>query len=186
MEWALIAAAAAFVVCFFFLRRRPSEEGKVLETVAASPSPPQGTAISLAVPSLPRDFEEALANALLEGRDPVSVAPPVGYRAHHIGVSGETFDNPNGSSRQEIIAETAPGTTVYLVPEPDNPHDGDAIRVFVSKGGTATAQVGYLPRGHFDIVTEVRGGNIAAWFASKDRAPNGAWGAVLYLVRRES
>ena len=186
MEWALIAAAAAFVVYFFFLRRRPSKEGKASAPVAAPTSIPQGTAISLAVPSLPRDFEEAIASALREGQDPGAVAPPPGYHAHHIGVSGESFDNPNGTSRQTIIADTPPGTTVYLVPEPDNPHDGDAIRVFVAKGGPVTAQVGYLPRGHFDIVTDVRHGNIAAWFASKDKAPNGAWGAVLYLVRRAS
>jgi hypothetical protein len=138
------------------------------------------------VPSLPREFEEAIASALRAGQDPGAVAPPPGYHAHHIGVSGESFDNPNGTSRQTIIAETPRGTTVYLVPEPDNPHDGDAIRVFVAKGGPVTAQVGYLPRGHFDIVTDVRHGNIAAWFASKDKAPNGDWGAVLYLVRRAS
>ena len=188
MEWALIAgaAAAAFVVWFFFLRRPPSKAGEALAPVSAPASTPQRTVIDLAVPSLPRDFEEAIAGVLRDGQSPDSVRPPPGYHAHHIGVSGESFDNPNGTSRQTIIAETPPGTTVYLVPEPDNPHDGDAVRVFVSKGGSATAQIGYLPRGHFDIVAEVRRGNIAAWFASKDKAPNGAWGAVLYLVRRAS
>jgi hypothetical protein len=97
-------------------------------------------------------------------------------------VTGESFSNPDGVSRQSIIAATEPGTVVWFVPEPDNAHDPDAVRVFVDRGDGETGQIGYLPRNH-DLGSDMAAGKVAAWIARKGRAKAKApLGAVLYLV----
>ena len=44
-------------------------------------------------------------------------------------VSGEGQVNNDGTSRQEIIAESYPGDIVSLIREPENPYDENAIRI---------------------------------------------------------
>jgi hypothetical protein len=46
-----------------------------------------------------------------------------------VPVAGESFGNPDGSSRQAEIAQLKSGEPVNLIREPDNPHDPNAIRV---------------------------------------------------------
>jgi hypothetical protein len=57
-----------------------------------------------------------------------------------IMVAGVTFDG-----RQEIIKSMIGGELAYIVPEPDNPHDANALAVHVTtKDGIKPA--GYVPR----------------------------------------
>ena len=58
-----------------------------------------------------------------------------------IKVVGVSFLNPDGSSRQEVIAQIKPQDYVELRREHDNPHDSNAIAVFFEN-----QQVGYVSR----------------------------------------
>jgi hypothetical protein len=53
---------------------------------------------------------------------------------------GESYENTNGSSRQEELLACEPGEPVQLVREPDNPHGADAVLVQSVRG----VGVGYL------------------------------------------
>ena len=55
-------------------------------------------------------------------------------------VAGVTDLNGDGSNRQEAIGQCQSGEPLDLVPEPDNPHDKNAIAVYSSAG----KQIGYL------------------------------------------
>ena len=59
-------------------------------------------------------------------------------------IVGVTFPNPDGSSRQQILKRMRRAEceyeAVYLEPEPDNPHDKNAVKVLNIKG----EQMGYL------------------------------------------
>ena len=44
-------------------------------------------------------------------------------------VAGESFRNEDGTDRQGIIAGCRVGDPLVLVPEPDNDHDENAIKV---------------------------------------------------------
>lgn len=57
-------------------------------------------------------------------------------------VVGESFNNPDGTPRQTIIKHhVEPGMYARLEHEPDNPHDENAVAVYVSG-----FQIGYLKR----------------------------------------
>ncbi|WP_339079621.1 HIRAN domain-containing protein [Pseudomonas sp. TMP9] len=57
-------------------------------------------------------------------------------------VVGESFNNPDGEPRQTIIKHhVQPGMYAQLEPEPENPHDENAVAVYV-----ASFQIGYLKR----------------------------------------
>lgn len=58
-------------------------------------------------------------------------------------VAGESFANDDGSDRQGIIASCRVGEPLLLVPDPDNTHDENAVRVLRPDG----KQIGYLERG---------------------------------------
>jgi hypothetical protein len=55
-------------------------------------------------------------------------------------VAGVSHANSDGTSRQSVIAGLAPGDSLILRREPNNPVDTDAVSVS-TKGG---AQIGYL------------------------------------------
>jgi hypothetical protein len=58
-----------------------------------------------------------------------------------VHVVGESFKNPDGTSRQALIrTRSRVGATVQLVPEPDNPHDPNAVKVCLETG----EQLGYV------------------------------------------
>lgn len=104
------------------------------------------------------------------------------WRCFFQSVAGETFDNPNGTSRQSILKKAKPGQEVVLLPEPDNQYDPEAVAVYLLGSGGSTAQIGYLPRGH-DLTGEIEDAKIAAWIKSVGAPRKGApLGAVLFLV----
>lgn len=55
-------------------------------------------------------------------------------------VAGTTQWNDDGTQRQAAIAELRSCDELQLVPEPDNPHDANAVRVLSPTG----KQIGYL------------------------------------------
>jgi hypothetical protein len=189
MAWAWIVAAIVLGFLVWIIIRRPSSRPLPQhdQRLGLAESPPlrRTQEVDLVVPDLGVLADE-IASALREGQDPNS-AISIPHHAHHLAVVGESYDNNNGTSRQVIIGRTEPGTVVFLVPEPDNEHDRNAVRVFVSEGGSATAQIGYLSRDDaVDIIGEIQRGHVFAWLASKRRAQSSdLWGAALFVVRTE-
>lgn len=73
-------------------------------------------------------------------------------------IKGVTYENPNGSSRQNILRGCQKGDILTLVRELDNPYDSNAVKVCLSSkeksgflsrilGGKAVAkQLGYLSK----------------------------------------
>jgi len=57
----------------------------------------------------------------------------------HSKLAGVSHKNANGTSRQKNISKIVDGDSLELRPEPDNPHDDEAIAVYHSG-----RQIGYL------------------------------------------
>jgi HIRAN domain-containing protein len=75
-----------------------------------------------------------------------------------VRVHGVSFENEDGSSRQELVAQCRSGDPLTLRAEPDNPHDRHAVAVLNAKG----EQLGYLPSDARDASAILRGEPIAA------------------------
>ncbi|QEX18527.1 hypothetical protein FRZ44_38340 [Hypericibacter terrae] len=78
-----------------------------------------------------------------------------GWRTFLSPVVGESFRNPDGTARQDILTRCRIGEDAILEPEPGNRHDSEAVKVLRAATGE---QIGYLPRGHdlFDAADEGR------------------------------
>ena len=61
--------------------------------------------------------------------------------------AGVNFENPDGVSRQSLIAKMQEYERLILVPEPTNPYDSSAIAI-VGSAGT----VGYVPKDYLSVV----------------------------------
>ena len=88
----------------------------------------------------------ALVFVMARHRSPSSAGParsavstPV--RAYHSRIAGTSQRNEDGTKRQTLVAALYEGEELALVPEPDNPHDANAIAVLDRRG----RQLGYLP-----------------------------------------
>ena len=75
-----------------------------------------------------------------------------------VGVRGESYDNPDGTSRQEIIGTLHGGDCVRLSADPMNIHDRWAVGVFTMDG----QQIGFLPSDARDASALLRGEPIKA------------------------
>ena len=71
-------------------------------------------------------------------------------------VVGVTFDNPDGSNRQEILEHCKKAQLISLVREYDNPHDTYAIQVLTTSG----SQIGYIPSGDQRLYGHIDRGGI--------------------------
>lgn len=49
-------------------------------------------------------------------------------------LAGESYDNPDGSNRQDELLQCEPGEPVELTREPDNPYDTSAVLVCSCRG----------------------------------------------------
>ena len=70
-------------------------------------------------------------------------------RSFHTKVVGVTFQNNDGSDRQDIIRQFCdPGDGVLMAAEPNNPHADHAVAIYVLKRGwfgrVKRHQIGYL------------------------------------------
>ncbi|WP_082075506.1 HIRAN domain-containing protein [Pseudomonas sp. 2(2015)] len=69
---------------------------------------------------------------------------------YQLTVKGTGFNNPNGTSRAELIRRfVRDGMDVFLVPEPNNAHDPNAIAVYIAVKrwlffGPYRYQIGYI------------------------------------------
>ncbi len=202
MELLLIVAVAACVVGWVLLRRKAKVAQHAadaeLRPLPLPPVPPQrATTVEVAVrrPTLPAGIEAQILAALKAGGDPnedwmrgepnndgrIRLMP---WEGRFKSVAGETFKNPDGVSRQTILSHAEPGAEVYLVAEPTNQYDPDAVAVYLDQGGGDTAQIGYLPRDH-GMGGDIASGGVVAWLARvAKRNPTAPLGAVLYVVTK--
>lgn len=65
-------------------------------------------------------------------------------------VVGVTFNNPDGTSRQEILSKLNTNSLVMLEREPDNKFDKNAVKVVTMFG-----QVGYIGKDYASILAEM-------------------------------
>lgn len=55
-------------------------------------------------------------------------------KTYTLGLAGESFKNPDGSSRQVEIGRCRAGETVTLIRDPQNQHDANAIMALSRRG----------------------------------------------------
>ena len=70
-----------------------------------------------------------------------------------VSLRGVTFDNEDGSSRQQIIRTLNKGQPLMLQAEPNNKHDRWAVAVYAGSG----EKIGYLPSDARDASTVLMG-----------------------------
>jgi len=76
------------------------------------------------------DVETVTCKSCLASFAPLGLFPGKFYSK----VVGVTYDNPDGSSRQAIIARCRLGEQLILEAEPDNQHDPNAVKVLRTNG----------------------------------------------------
>lgn len=205
MDWRVYVLLAAGVLAVYlvrrFAKRRAAQQdiAAVMDEAARREppkvSPPRGEKRDVAVvrPSLPAGRVDAIVAALRSGQEPdeswigsgdkpsggVKLLP---YSAHYQSITGESFDNPDGVSRQSILRQAVVGSEVYLIPEPGNQYDSEAIAVYLDMGGGNVVQIGYLPRNN-GIKGDVAANKVIAWLARvRARKAGAPLGAALYVV----
>ncbi len=75
-----------------------------------------------------------------------------------VGVRGESFQNDDGTNRQDIIKELKAGQSVNLIADPMNEYDRNAVAVITLDG----KQIGFLPSDARDSSSILRGEPIIA------------------------
>lgn len=79
-----------------------------------------------------------------------------------VNIVGVKFNNPDGSSRQKLLAELYDNwwterkearVKLRLRHEPENEHDPNAVSVWCVAPQAARGQLGYLPRGHAKVLS---------------------------------
>jgi len=95
-------------------------------------------------------------------------------------VAGTGFKNSNGSDRASIIRNNVKeGTVVFLVREPNNEHDPNAVAVFIEVGGLfgfgkSKKQIGYIKATRSNVVaTKMDAGELILGKVKSFHAPEG-------------
>lgn len=184
MGWLWIVGVAIFIVAFYWLFRRQPRAATAATTLE----------ITVRRPTLPTGREQAIVSALQRGEEPDEdwmrenlrgangTLRMAAFSGCFQSVAGETFNNPDGQSRQTVLAKATPGQEAWLIPEPANRHDPNAVAVYLDFGGGNTGQIGYLPRDHNHGV-DLAANKVVAWLAKVAAPRRGApLGAVLYVV----
>lgn len=206
LGWLLVAVVAALGILWILHQNRAAVRRRealalaqlMRETREEKPAAPASLArpvpqthatreVSYTQPSLPVGVESGIVEALRRGEDPdegwIDQASDR-WVCLFSAVSGETYRNPDGVSRQQILGEAPVGHQCVLVHEATNRHDDEAVAVYLLKAGGDTAQIGYLPRGHGRL-GDIAAGSIIAWLARVGSPRQGApLGAALYLAIR--
>ena len=79
-------------------------------------------------------------------------------RSFLVGVRGESHNNDDGTSRQDIIRRMRTNEPVQLKPDPTNQHDRWAVKVLTQSG----EQIGWLPSDARDADALLKGEPIEA------------------------
>jgi hypothetical protein len=99
------------------------------------------------------ETELAAVQAEWKAKAAATVPSPPGPEWTEVHVVGESHRNPDGTSRQQLIRKKARrGLEITLVPEPENLHDDQAVKVCLPTG----EQLGYLSSGDAADLTEQR------------------------------
>jgi hypothetical protein len=131
MSWLLLAGVVLSVL-FFVLWAKGRREPP---TSLAEPDLPP-----LALPPLPpRPPQPQIIHVKIRFLLPGDDDEPL--ESEECPVAGINHNNIAGFNRQTVIARCQVGEQIYLVREPDNPHDENAIRCFRTNG----EDIGYLP-----------------------------------------
>lgn len=103
-----------------------------------------GALVFNAVGSVAGTLAVAAVEATKQQQESNGATPPSEPRlskgVYFCEVKGVTHNNDDGTSRSEAIKLCAVGDAVKLIPEPQNPHDRNAIRVVLLTG----QQIGYI------------------------------------------
>lgn len=100
------------------------------------------------------------------------------FRSYPAEVVGQSFANPDGSSRQAIIARMKVGDAVELRQEPANPHDSRAVGVHHIGG-----QIGYISRDRRWVWEQLeRGQSLVAVIHALNEGPGAPTGVVLWIT----
>jgi len=75
-----------------------------------------------------------------------------------VGIRGESYQNDDGTNRQEIIKQLKVGQAINLVADPMNKHDRNAVAVLTANG----KQIGFLPSDARNSTSILRGEPIRA------------------------
>jgi hypothetical protein len=154
------------------------------QTTPAKFEPEQPSRVVVKRLILPQGVEAQIIEALQRGEEPDKKWTRKGrrrvYGSFFHKVVGESFDNPNGVSRQSILATAQVGTAVYFIPEPSNPVDREAVGIYLGTGDGGAVQIGYLPSSS-KLKPYVATGAIAAWLA-RVRRRDEMYGAVVYAA----
>lgn len=114
-----------------WLKRLFAPRGTTAIASPVEPEQPRRVVVNRLI--LPEGIEAPIIEALQRGDEPDEKWTRKGrqrvYGAFFHKVVGESFNNPNGVSRQSILATAQVGTMVYFIPEPSNPADPEAIGV---------------------------------------------------------
>lgn len=197
MELLVIVAVAGGIFLLVMWRKKPKPPPSRASVGRRTPMPqsPPSTVVAVEVsrPSLPAGVEAQIVAALKRGEDPdeewmhgpqdgsggLRMAP---YAARFQSVSGETFANSGGVSRQEILKRASVGQLAWLIPEPTNEYDSSAVAVYLDFGNGNTGQIGYLPRDH-NMSGDLAANKVSAWLARVGARRAGApLGAALYVA----
>ena len=95
-----------------------------------------------------------------------------------VRLRGGSFQNADGTQRQELIANCRDGDRLLLRAEPDNPHDRHAVAVLNAQG----QQLGYLPSDARDSSSILRGEGISATVSKRIGGPS--WWHKLFGIER--
>lgn len=115
-------------------------------------------------------------------------------RSFNVKLVGVSHKNPDGMARQAYIRRFAKsGMPVHLRPEPNNPHDADAIGAWITARSlllfTADVQIGYLDSRLAGEVSRLlaRGGTATARIVEVSGGTSGAetLGVVIELTKTE-
>lgn len=95
-------------------------------------------------------------------------------------VAGTGFKNNNGSDRASIIRKyVREGTKVFLVREPDNKYDPNAVAVYITTGGlfglgARKKQIGYIKAKRANVIAKkLDAGESIFGFVRSFHAPEG-------------
>ena len=99
-------------------------------------------------------------------------------RSYKVVVKGVSYQNDDGSYRQDIIKNLQIGDKVNFIAEPINPYDRWAVAVVTSEGG----KIGYLPSDARDASTLLKGEPIQGNIAHLTGATN--WFSRVFLRKK--
>ncbi|ACQ92809.1 hypothetical protein Tola_1188 [Tolumonas auensis DSM 9187] len=93
-----------------------------------------------------------------------------------IKINGVSYQNDDGTSRQQILQHTKTSSHVSLIRDSNNPHDNNAIKVITRDGC-----IGFIPRDIASKLRSIKIENLTANIHSIGKAEVGLYGASIII-----